>query len=116
MKEQLRLSIEQCIRDHLEQDADRDAAIRAASVEIVEGLLRPLTTAHVDKWQPCPVLGPNGEVCMGRGKGHTSPHTWEECDDVGPNGCPCYEVEPIGQPGYPRPSRRGHAGPHSWER
>lgn len=43
MTEQLRLSVEQCIRDHLAQDVDRDAAIVEASREIVAGLLRPLS-------------------------------------------------------------------------
>lgn len=42
MKEQLRLSIEQCIRDHLAQDLDTDSAIVAASKEIVDAISRPL--------------------------------------------------------------------------
>lgn len=42
MKEQLIMSIEECIRDHISQDLNIDAAIAAASREIVEALLRPM--------------------------------------------------------------------------
>lgn len=42
IQEQVRLSIEQCIRDHLDQVGDREEAIVGASREIVSSLFRPL--------------------------------------------------------------------------
>ena len=42
MKEQLRMSIEQTIRDHIAQDTDFDNAVREASRDIVNALERPL--------------------------------------------------------------------------
>lgn len=42
MQEQLRLSIEAIIREHIAQDVDFDNAVVEASREIVAGLMRPL--------------------------------------------------------------------------
>lgn len=42
VQEQFRYSVERCIREHIAQDADFDNAVREASREIVEGLIRPI--------------------------------------------------------------------------
>ena len=42
MQEQMRLSIEQCIREHIAQDVDFDNAVVEASREIVAALVRPI--------------------------------------------------------------------------
>lgn len=40
IQEQVRYSIEERIREHLDQDVDRDSAIYCASVDIVNMLIR----------------------------------------------------------------------------
>jgi len=42
LRESLRLSIEACIRDHLDQDTNRESAIREAAKEIVDIVCRPI--------------------------------------------------------------------------
>ena len=51
LQESLRLSIESCIREHLEQEDDRDAAIIESSREIVRMLFAPV----VPESKPCSI-------------------------------------------------------------
>jgi hypothetical protein len=54
-QEQVRYSVEQVIRDHLDQDSDRDNAIREASMEIVQSIMSKGSTAQsiIDKVVEC---------------------------------------------------------------